>query len=83
MGLIEILLYPKSGANALHIVIALNYFTFVSNVVWVLVELVKLAMVKVDRINCLLCNSKLLMEKTPELLFPIGSDNEIVYFGFQ
>ena len=41
--------YPKSAANALHIVIiAFNYLTLVCNVISILVEMVKIAMVKVD-----------------------------------
>ena len=57
MGLIVIPSYPQSGMNALHIVIALNYFTFVCNLISVLVEMINFAMVKVDsfgkeRIDC-------------------------------
>ena len=40
--------YLKSGVNALHIVIALSYFTLVCNVTSVLLEVVNFAMVKVD-----------------------------------
>ena len=40
--------YPQTGVNALHIVIALNYFTLVCNVISVLVEMVIFTMVKVD-----------------------------------
>ena len=48
--------YPQSGVNALQIVIALNYFTFVCNVISVLVEMVNLAMAKVDSF----CKNKLI-----------------------
>ena len=43
-----LLLYSQSRVNALHIVIALNYFTFLCNVIWVLVDMVNFTIVKVD-----------------------------------
>ena len=43
-----LLLYQESGVIALHIVIDLNYFTLVCNVISVLVEMVNSTMVKVD-----------------------------------
>ena len=46
----------QSGLNALHIVIALNYFTLVCNVISVRVEMVKCTMVKVDSF----CKKKLI-----------------------
>ena len=48
MRIIVLLSYPQSGVNALHIVIALNYFTFVCTVISVLVQMVNFAMLKVD-----------------------------------
>ena len=42
-----LLSYPQTGVNALHIVIALNYFTLVCNVISFLVEMLKFTMVKV------------------------------------
>ena len=48
MRLIALLSYPQSVVNALHIVIAPKYFTLVCNVIWVLVEMVNIAMVKID-----------------------------------
>ena len=50
-----LLSYPQSGVNALHIVIALKYFTLVCNLISVLVEVVILAMVKIDNF----CKNKL------------------------
>ena len=47
MRIIVPLSYPQSGVNALHIVIALNYFTPVCNRISVFVEMVIFAMVKV------------------------------------
>ena len=49
-------LYPQSRVNALHIVIALNYFTLACNVISVLVEMVNFAMIKVDNF----CKNKLI-----------------------
>ena len=51
-----LLLLPKSGVNALHIVNALNYFTLICNVLLVLVEVVNFTMVKVDNF----CKNKLI-----------------------
>ena len=48
LRIIELLSYPQSGVNALHIVNALDYFTLVRNVISVLVEMVNSTMVKVD-----------------------------------
>ena len=48
MKILVLLSYPQSGVNSLHIVIAHNYFTLVCNVISVTVEMVNLAMVKVD-----------------------------------
>ena len=45
-----LLSYPQSGVNALHIEIALNYFTRVCNVISVLVGMVNFAMVRVNNI---------------------------------
>ena len=56
MRLIVLLSYSQSGVNALHIVIALNYFTFVHNVISVFVEIVLFALVKVYN----LCKKKLI-----------------------
>ena len=55
MRIIVLLSYPQSGVNALHIVIALKYFTLVCNVKSVLVKMVNFAMVKVD----IYCKKKL------------------------
>ena len=43
-----LLSYPQSKLNALHIVIALKYFTYVSNAKSVLVEMVKIAILEID-----------------------------------
>ena len=43
-----LLSFPQSGVNALHIVIAVNFFTLVCNVISVLVEMVLFTMVKID-----------------------------------
>ena len=43
-----LLSYPQSGVNALHIVIALSYFTLVCNVISVLVEMMKFTIAEVD-----------------------------------
>ena len=51
-----LLLDPQSGVNALHIVIALKYFTLVCKVISVLVEMVNFMMVKVDNF----CKNKLI-----------------------
>ena len=51
LRLIVILSCPKSRMNALHVVIALNYFTLVCNVVSVLVEMAILVTVKVDNFS--------------------------------
>ena len=51
-----LLSYPQPGVNALHIVIALNHFTLVCNVISVVVEMVSFAMVKVDNF----CKNKLI-----------------------
>ena len=51
-----LLLYPQSVLNALHIMIALSYFTFVCNVISVLVEMVNFATVKFDNI----CKNKVI-----------------------
>ena len=51
MKTLSLLSYPQSGVNTLHIVIALNYFTLVSNLISVLVEVVNFAMVKVDNFS--------------------------------
>ena len=48
MRIIVLLSYPQSGVNALHIVIALDCFTLVCNVLSVLAEMVNFTMVKVD-----------------------------------
>ena len=48
MRIIVLLSYPQSGVNALHIVIALTFFTLVCNLKTVLVEMVTFAIVKVD-----------------------------------
>ena len=56
MRIIVLLSYPQSGLKALHILIALNSFTLVCNVVSVLVEMVNFAMVKVDNF----CKNKLI-----------------------
>ena len=56
MIIIVLMSYPQSMVNALHIVIAINYFTFVCNVISVLVEVVNFAMVKVDNF----CKNKLI-----------------------
>ena len=54
---IKVLLsYQQSGVNALHIVIALDYFTLVCNVLSVLVEIVNFTMVKVDNF----CKNKMI-----------------------
>ena len=47
---------PQAGVNALHIVIAFNYFTLGCNVISVLVEMVNFTMVKVDHF----CKNKLI-----------------------
>ena len=49
MRKIVLLSFPQSGVNALHIVIALDYFTLVCNVLSVLVGMVSFTMVKVDK----------------------------------
>ena len=61
----------ESGANALHIIIALNYFTLVCNVISVLVQVGSLVMDKVNnfcknklRIILLPCRSNFSVEKT-------------------
>ena len=51
-----LLSYSQSGVNALHVVIALDYFIFVCNVLSVLVEMVNFSMVKVDNF----CKNKLI-----------------------
>ena len=56
MRIIVLLSHPQLGVNALQIVSALNYFTLVCNVISVLVEMVNLAMVKVDNF----CKNKLI-----------------------
>ena len=56
MRWIVLLSYAQLGVNALHIVIALNYFTLVCNLITVLVDLVIFAMVKVDNF----CKNKLI-----------------------
>ena len=48
MRLTVLLLHPQSGVDALHILIGLNYFTLVCNVISVLVEMMNFAMVKDD-----------------------------------
>ena len=48
MRIIVLLSNPQSVMKALKIVIALNYFTIVCNVISVLVEMLNFAMVKVD-----------------------------------
>ena len=52
-----LLLYPQSGVNELHIVIAPNYFTLVCNFISVLVKMVIFTMVKVDNF----CKNKLII----------------------
>ena len=56
MRIIVLLLKPQSGVNALHTVIALNYFTLVCNVISVLVKMVNFAMAKIDNF----CKNKLI-----------------------
>ena len=56
MKIIVLLSYPQSRVNALHIVIALDFFTLVCNVISVLVEMVNFTMVKVDNF----CKNKLI-----------------------
>ena len=56
MSITVLLSYPQSGVNALHIVIALIYFTLVWNVISVLVEMVNFTMVKVVNF----CKNKLI-----------------------
>ena len=51
MTLVVLLSYPQSGVNALHIVIALNYFKLVRSVILVFVEVVTFAMVRVDNVS--------------------------------
>ena len=56
MRIIVLFLYPQSGVNALHILIAFNYFTPACNVIFVLVKMVNFAMVRVD----IFCKKKLI-----------------------
>ena len=49
MRIIVFLSYPQSGANALHIVIALKNVTFVSNKKSILVEMFNFAVAQVDK----------------------------------
>ena len=51
-----LLSYPQSGTNALHIVIALKYFTLVCKVITVLVEMVNFTMLEVDNF----CKNKMI-----------------------
>ena len=51
MRLIELLSYPQSGANALHNVIPLEYFTLFCNVVSILLKMMNLATVTVDHLR--------------------------------
>ena len=48
IGLVKILSYRQPGVNALHIVIALIYFTFVCHLISVPVEVLNFAMVKFE-----------------------------------
>ena len=82
-----LLLYPQSGVNALHTVIALNYFTLVCNVISVLVEMVNSTMVEVDifcKIKLITVYFKLLERKYARIVVSkIGMVNEFVYLDVQ
>ena len=86
MRILVLLSYPQSGVNALHVVVALNYFTLVCNEKSIFVEMMNFAMVKVDtlsgRINWLPWSSNSLMEKTQKMLFPKQHDKRICLFGW-
>ena len=56
MRIIVLMSYPQSGVKALHIVIALHFFSLVCNVISVLVEMVNFTMVKLDSF----CKNKLI-----------------------
>ena len=77
MRIIVLLSYPQSGVNALHYVNALNYFTLVSKVISVLVEMVNFTMAMVDNF----CKSKLIAVYFKSLLFPNRNDKRICLFG--
>ena len=73
--------------SALHIVIALNYFTLVCNVTSVLVEMVNFAIVKFDNF----CKNKLIVvqinifdrKKGKKFCFLIGTINKFVLLDIQ
>ena len=65
ISLLVLLSYQQSGVNVLYIVISLKCFTFVCNVISVLVEVVDFAMVKLYNLfkyKYLSCSSNFLME---------------------
>ena len=76
--------YRQSMVNALHIVVALLYFTIVCTVKSVFVEVVNFVMIRGDKS----CNPKLIMrgsnfliEKTKELLSSNCNNDRISFFG--
>ena len=72
MRKIVLLSYPQSGANALHIVIALKNVTFISNKKSILVEMFDFAVTHVDNFcknELITVSFKLLREKTQALFF--------------
>ena len=72
MRITVLLLYPKSGVNALHIVIALKNVTLVSNKKSILVEMFDFAVTQVDNF----CKNELIT-----VLFKLldGKDTSLVF----
>ena len=68
-----LLSYPQTAVNALHIVIALNDVTLVSNKISILVEMFDFAVTQVDN----LCKKEMLT-----VLFKLfdGKDTSLVFF---
>ena len=84
MRIIVLVSYPQSRVDALHIVIALNYFTLVCDVVSVPVEMVNVTMVKVDNFcknKLIAVQFKLFEVNTQALLFPNRNDKRICLIG--
>ena len=84
MKIIVLMSYPQSGVNAVHIVIALNYFTVVCNVISVPVQMVIFATAEVDKF----CKNKLiavlfkfLKGNSQDWLFSIRNDKRNCLFG--
>ena len=73
MRILVLLSYPQSGVNVLHIVIALENVTLVSNKKSILVEVLDFAVTQVDNF----CKNELIT-----VMFKLfdGTDASLVYF---